>query len=294
MDNCFCFNPSSFPAVDAEKGKLYLTDIFKGVASFCTLDNKVVLYTDTELKHLEISANFTFQDYQEYLKTINDMDLAVFVYDIEDKSPFLNKIPDNNIFELMNYNIKLFDGPIVGSCADILKYACLQGHVLISLPTAPCWETNCIPVTLINTQNRYDIEDIELLNIFNSNIAQLIPCNDWREEYENVIFTNEFNQWYDGLREKDKVHVIHLLKRAHSLNFKGTIEQTKSLDDSAEKLWEWRGGSPQFGKGRIRVLYKSQTGKHYILWGFIKRGFVNDIYDKEIKIAENAWNKLGV
>jgi hypothetical protein len=41
MDNCFCFNPSSFPAVNAEKGKLYLNDIFKGVASFCTPDNKV-------------------------------------------------------------------------------------------------------------------------------------------------------------------------------------------------------------------------------------------------------------
>jgi hypothetical protein len=281
-----------FPANSSDTGNTYLNSIFKGLASLCSPDNKIVLYADKELKGTKISTNYTFQDYQQYLLTIDDRDLAVFVFEIDDKSPFLDKIPDENIDELLNYSVKLFDYPLVDSGSDILKYACLQGHILISLPTNTCWESNSIPMILINTKNRGDIENVDLLNIFNSDISQLIIRTDWRKEFEDIVFADEFNQWYNDLTEKNKVHVTNLIKRAYSLNFKGTIEQTKKLDDSKKKVWEWRGGSPQFGKGRIRILYKSQSDKHFVLCGFIKVGFVDDIYDTEIKIAETAWDNL--
>jgi hypothetical protein len=97
---------------------------------------------------------------------------------------------------------------------------------------------------------------------------------------------------FSTLDEKNQLHVSNLIRRACGLNFLGTIEQAKQIKGTKEKIWEWRGGCPHFGKGRIRILYYSTGGNHYILCCFIKTD--NDDYTQEIHVAERVLEEMDV
>jgi hypothetical protein len=60
-------------------------------------------------------------------------------------------------------------------------------------------------------------------------------------------------------------------------------------DKNPGRAWEWRGGCPHFGKGRIRVLYASFSGKILVLNGFIKN---NNDYTSEVRVAEAMLEQL--
>jgi hypothetical protein len=280
----FCLNPLSLPAEGAQKAFSFLNKIFVGIAAVCGDENAVLLYSNSILNNTQLAEGYTFNDYKNDLLIGTDHDLAFFVLGIEDKSPFLDKIPDKDTHEIMNYNLKIYDMPISAAESDILKYASLHNAILISLPTDRLWEKETLPVKLENIYTTI-VDEVDLLNVFNDKVIHLSQEADWKGQLSNVVFSDDFIMWYNDLHEKNQLHVKNLLKRAYELKFRGTIEQTKEIKDTGDKIWEWRGGCPFCGKGRIRILYKPYQSKHLILIGFIKTS--ND-YTSEISIAEKA------
>jgi hypothetical protein len=189
--------------------------------------------------------------------------------------------------------MKIFDTPLQNDYSDIIKFAYIKDACLLSFPASDLWKNHYIPVTITRLDG-HAVEERQyskdLLNIFNNDTAN-IPVYNWKDELENnVNFSDIFDDWFNALSEKNKALVAGLIKRADKLGFRGTIEQAKEIKGSSKGIWEWRGGSPGIGSGRIRVLYKSSGGNHYVLCGFIKTN--KDDYRPEIRNAESALKKL--
>jgi hypothetical protein len=148
---------------------------------------------------------------------------------------------------------------------------------------------SAISISMTNATTN-DIDEVLLLNISDATIAH-IPQYNWKNNLSDaIVFSEYFNNWYNELTEKNKLHIANLLKRADEMGFDGTIKQTKTIEGSAKAIREWRGGCPDIGSGRIRILYKSERHKFYILYGFIKTS-END-YISAIKKAEHALKEL--
>jgi hypothetical protein len=284
-----CLNPLSLPAANANAAALFLDDIFMGIASLYNKENNVILYSGSLLDDVEFASSYTFRDYKNKLITEMNQDLALFVLELEDKSPFLDKIPDTEIETIMNYRLKIFETPFDRAESDILIYASLQNAILMSLPTNDLWKHEILPVKLENVKTNL-IDEVDLLNIFSHKVDHLLVESDWKEQLAGLVFSSIFNDWFDCLHEKNKIHVKNLLTRAYELNFRaGSSEQAKEEKGTTEKIWEWRGGHPLCGKGRIRIFFSSQKSKNYILYGFIK---TSNNYSNEIREAENALRGL--
>jgi hypothetical protein len=282
----FCLNPLCLPAENIDKANTFLNDIFIGIAGLYNNKTTITLYSNEKLNNTQLADGYTYKDYKIRLIQEGNKDLAGFVLEIEDRSPFLEMVSDVIIEELMQYEMNVFEIPANTAEYDILKFSCLHEAVLISLPTSPIWQKEAVPVKIKNTKTCH-IDEIDVLNIFDHNVSHLYIKTNWKAELSNIVFSDKFENWYKNLHEKNKLHVANLIKRAHILNFTGTIEQTKKIHSSDKNIWEWRGGCPAFGKGRIRILYKPEGGKYYILLGFIK---TTEELTGEIQAAETALN----
>jgi hypothetical protein len=287
MNYDFCLNPCSLPVNNISDANTYLNDIFVGIVELCDDNSQMSLYSNEQLNKTKITDSYTFYDYKMSLME-NDRELADFVFNLEDRSPFLDFLSESEIMDIMKYNFTLFDLPLDSSEYDILKFACLKDAILISLPTNNLWINETIPVAIKNVKSG-TTEKNDILNIYNSIVSHLKTEYDWKMELKNIVFSTVFDQWFVNLDEKNQLHVSNLLKRAFLINFHGTIEQTKIIRGSSKKIWEWRGGCPHFGKGRIRVLYASFSEKILILNGFIKS---NNDYTGEVRIAEAMLEQL--
>lgn len=280
----FCLNPASIPAASRHEADKYLDAIFIGIASLC--QNTIPkLFSDDKLDTVEVAKNYSYATYRESIVK-RDLDLAGFVLSIEDLSPFLDIIADSDLLEIADSSLQICNS--VCKEYDILKFAYLKDMVLLSLPTSEFWKSTDIPV-IITQGNTLPIEK-NLLNIYSDDVSHLLHNENWQEELSECVFSDNFNQWYCELPGKDKLRVENLLKRAYSIKFKGTVEQTKQLKNSKEKICEYRGGCSSYAKGRIRILYKTQSNKFYVLLGFVKHS--NDEYDDTIPLAENIFKSL--
>jgi hypothetical protein len=286
----FCLNPLSLPADTPDNANNFLKDIFTGIAGLPLANSVISLYSDKELDKTEISPGWTYYNFKYSLIDARELDLANFVFELEDKSPFLEFIRDEEFLKLTEYDMKLFNTiPMDGNEYDIIKFACLHDAILISLPTSMQWEKDTLPVSMTNIST-YEFDEVNLLNVFGVPVGHLVPRYDWKKELsEKVVFSLQFDEWYKNLYEKNQFRVANLLKRANAMNFNGTDKQTRAIEGSSKAIREWRGGCPCSGSGRIRVFYKTEGDKTYILYGFIK---TSDNYEAEIRAAETAFDEL--
>jgi hypothetical protein len=296
MNYELCLNSLSLPAGTEEKAREYLDALFQGIAAISSRDKSVarfMLYSDGSLDDIEMAAGYPYAKYKTFVLASGNIDLAGFIFEIEDKSPFIDFASEIELLKLTNYEMKIFDTPLQNDYSDIIKFAYIKDACLLSFPTSDLWKNHYIPVTITrldeHTVNEREYSK-DILNIFNNDTGN-IPVYNWKDELENnVIFSDFFDDWFNALSEKNKALVAGLVKRADKLGFRGTIEQAKEIKGSAMGIWEWRGGRPGIGSGRIRVLYKSSRGNHYVLCGFIKTS--KDDYQMEIRNAESAFKQL--
>jgi hypothetical protein len=290
MNYEFCLNPLSLPVDTRENAKQYLNDIFCGIAGLSSSENNMVLYADKNIDETKISADWTYSDYKSDLLESNERDLAGFVLELETRSPFLDFINDGDFLQLAEYEMKMFrHSPMIGPEYDIIKFACLQNAILLSLPTNDLCRRSTISILITNATTNYT-DEIVLLNIFDATFAH-IPQYNWKNNLsDTIVFSEAFNHWYSELTEKNKLHIANLLKRADEMRFSGTIKQTKAIEGSEKAIREWRGGAPDIGSGRIRILYKSEQHKFYVLYGFIKTS--ENEYVTAVKRAEYALAEL--
>jgi len=270
MNYEFCLNPLSLPVDTKEHANEYLTEIFHGIADLLATGSRGVLYSDASLDKTPLSADWTYGDYRSELIYSQEHDLASFVLDLETRSPFLDYVDDEDFCCLAKYHMNIFGTtPLDSAEHDIIKFACLQNAVLVSLPTTSLCQRESIPITLVD-ETAQDSAEITLFNIFNAATSH-IPRDDWKKSLSaKILFSSDFDEWYCGLSEKNKMHVAGLIKRADVARFTGTTKQTKAIANSSKSIREWRGGCPDIGSGRIRILYKSDKGSVFILSGFIK------------------------
>jgi hypothetical protein len=289
MNYEFCLNPLSLPADSREHAMQWFSGIVRGIAGLVSPDSGAVLYSDDHIDNTELSSNWTYADFRLALLRSEEHDLAGFLVELETRSPFLDYVQDEEFCCLINYEIRIFKMLLNTAEYDILKFACLHGAILISLPTRNLYRKTIIPITLNNTLS-HEVNDVELLNVFDESINH-IPQADWKNGLsDNIVFSAQFEEWYNLQTEKNKLHIATLISLADQMNFRGNKKQTKSIEGSAQSIWEWRGGCPDMGSGRIRFLYKADRKKVFILWGFIKTS-PHD-YTPAIRIAETALNEL--
>ncbi|GHV96219.1 hypothetical protein AGMMS50293_25390 [Spirochaetia bacterium] len=290
MNYEFCLNPLSLPAAAKDDANTFLTEIFRGIAGLPLAESVVTLYSEKKLDETEVSSGWTYYDFKSSLINTNEIDLAGFVLELEDKSPFLEFVTDEEFLKLADYDLRLFETtPLNGSESDIIRFACLHEAILISFPTADIWKKDSLPVAITNISTR-EVDEISLLNIFNTSVEHIIPQDNWKDGLSaNIIFAEEFDAWFSSLQQKNQIHMANLIGRADKMNFAGTDKQTKLILGSSMAIREWRGGCPMGGSGRIRFFYKSTAGKIYILCGFIK---TNNDYEAEIRVAEGILSKL--
>ncbi|MDR1787407.1 MAG: hypothetical protein LBR16_03030 [Treponema sp.] len=270
MNYEFCLNPLSLPVDTKEHANEYLTDIFRGIADLLSTGSSGVLYSDASLDKTFLAADWTYGNYKSELIYSQEHDLASFVLELDTRSPFLDYVNNEDFCCLTKYQMKMFGKtPLVSAEHDIIKFACLKNAVLVSLPTTALCQRESIPITLID-EAAQDSDEITLFNIFNAGTTH-IPRDDWKNSLsDNILFSSTFDEWYCDLSAKNKLHVASLIKRADVSRFTGTTKQTKAIINSSNSIREWRGGCPDVGSGRIRILYKSDKGRVFILFGFIK------------------------
>lgn len=149
MDLIFCINKNSFPAPDKDTGKNLLNDALQGLLQMSDNgNNRYFIYYDSNndsLLDLVVAENFTYEDFLE----TSDVDLQSFLWEIEDKSPALDELSEEQINEMAAYNFYVHN-EAMDSYSDVYGLAWVVNGYLLSLATDDRWLSSAIRWLIID------------------------------------------------------------------------------------------------------------------------------------------------
>jgi hypothetical protein len=302
MNYEFCLNPLSLPCDTKEHGYEYLCNIFTGIANLVGFDSVPVIYANDERDNTFIAEGWTITDFLLDLQQDEKRrELAEFALEYDDKSPLLQYMIDDAALLKMISESKFFflyendnnseykEQLGDDTTFDIIKYACLQNFILLSLPSERKFRRKIIPIILINPHE--EINEIPLSNIFNEEIEHIKPITNCKDIFnDKVIFSPVFYKWYENLHTKDQSLVRNTLNRAFQVNFHGNGDRCSAIKGSQLGLREWKGGHPIGSSGWFRIYYKVIDDITYIPHAGIK--IKPDFYTLQNPIAENAMSDM--
>lgn len=164
MDLAICINTNSLPAATAEQGKELMKEALAGVLQLIDTGNeRVHFYYDShnqELLDLELAENYSYED---FIGDCDDVDLQTFLYEVEDKSPALNGLTEEQFTEVSEYDLYVPNQPFDAQ-RDIYSLALVLDGYLLSLATAERWDGLEIRANKLGDHGQY-VDDFLLRKI---------------------------------------------------------------------------------------------------------------------------------
>lgn len=292
MDYSLFFNHLSLPASNLNEAYSLLIDAFQGALYLNQNDDRFVLYSDdNSIDDCILAENFTYSDFKNRLADRGENDLLSFIYEIEDKSPFLDHISNDYINELTECLPYFSDRPYDANL-DIFHLALLENGIMLSLATEKYWQNYTI-IFFISREGEDD-DRCQVYNISGKAHAASILDDLERTLLDvcpNATFTGFFNEWYADIKREDRGKIRNILRHCHEHNFQLGRPIIDTINDSQyPNMKEIRAGNPYGQRGKIRILFAMDTDRRpAILVGFIKHG---SDYSKHINTADNLFQSI--
>ncbi|PFG09260.1 type II toxin-antitoxin system RelE/ParE family toxin [Marinobacter sp. LV10MA510-1] len=292
MDLIFCINQNSFPAVDSCTGNELFDDAVQGVLALLGGGkDRCLFYYDSNgesLHSLDIAEGFTYENFLQGC----DPDLQLFLYEVEDKSPALDALTDDQIDEMAAYNFYLA-GHALDHYSDVYSLAWVTSGFLLSLATDPKWQKEALRISKTGDSGRFVDDFLLLKNVASQKHGKLhwqqLHTIDLNTFLSGHVASNEFIDWFAQLETANQKIVADKIKLAVDKGFQGGRPLFDSLNNS-DAVREIRMSA--FAGGAIRVLFKHHFEKNYILLiGFIKHSD-DEGYAKNITAAERIYNNM--
>jgi hypothetical protein len=226
------------------------------------------------------------------LSDSNQIDLLAFIYEIEDKSPFLDYLSEELTDELSQLSSYFKDRPY-NSNLDIFTISWLENGIMFSLATEKFWQNNVI-IFLSSREGQHKPIRCEVYNISKREHANFI-LNAREQKIQdvctNAIFTDNFMNWYDECKKEDRNKIKDKLRHCCENNFQLGRPIIDTLSGSRfPNMKEIRIGNAHAQSGKIRILFAITSNRSpAILNGFIKHS--ND-YSEYIKVADKLFDDL--
>jgi hypothetical protein len=293
MDYSLYFNSLSVPAPEVEKAHGLINDAFQGVLDLNQGTDRFFLFADTKnLDDFELAIGFTYGDFKTRLRDENSIDLLSFILEIEDKAPFIDYLSDERFEELSKMTIYMDDVPY-NQNMDIFGQALLENGIMFSMATRDLWESHVINFFILR-DGEYTPDVYSVPNISRHDHAQFIldkPEENIQEIFADVLFTEDFTNWYEACKREDKSKIRNIIANCHANDFqmgRPLIDTIRNSEFSNMK--EIRAGNAHAQSGKIRILFAmDRVRRANILVGFIKHS--ND-YSDEIKKADSSFKTL--
>lgn len=274
MEHLVCLNTNSFPAKTPAEGYELFEDALQGLLQLNRGADRFTLYVDSfvgEFYDFLIAESFTYQDFLTRLYQENEHDMLLFLTEIDDKTPALNHL-DEDVFEQLAEYIFYIPGQAAAKFPDVFGLAYFTNATMLSINTGDPWHLPKIPLARTG-DGSFTIESLSVNNISSEQhgreILEILRNIDIGAICEKHHITEDFHEWFKGLREENQQRVADKMKLAVERDFKGGRPLFDTLND-AEGLKEVRFSA--HAGGAIRVLFKAlNESKHAVLVGFIKK-----------------------
>ncbi|MEY8200167.1 MAG: type II toxin-antitoxin system RelE/ParE family toxin [Colwellia sp.] len=272
MEHQIVINTNSFPANSVEEANYYFDDALQGVLALNTGTDLFTFYLDSNditLPEFNLAEGFT---YENFLDQITDQDLKLFLLEVEDKSPAIDTLTEEQLEEVANNEFYIPEQAIFNNL-EVFSFAWTLSGTLLSIPTSKVWEDRKLNIRRAAPDGQYIDEDFWLNNIsyasHGSEIYEQFSNNNLPAVCKGHHLTQDITDWYSGLTLNNKRRVLEKLSLACERNFDGGEPLFKTLSD-ADGIREVRFNA--YPGGTIRVLFKAITGgKQALLVAFIKK-----------------------
>lgn len=294
MDHTLCLNTNSFPAESEEQAILLFDDALQGVLELNGDSDRYTLYLDSHqssgLDDFCLANEFTYRDYMDSLLNNQEMDLYLFLVELEDKSPALDYLEDEVIDEICNSSFYMPDQPVL-LYPDVLSLAYAIDATLVSLNTSERWSSGDIAIAKSDDAGRYINEKLSLNNIstveHGKQLFEKLQYVNLHDICESTELANIFIDWYEEQSQENKVRIVEKYRLACERNFEGGEPLFKTLDSGLREI-----RFSAYPGGATRLLFKRMTnGKHLVLLGFIKKSNLEG-YAENIPKALSLFNEL--
>ncbi|WP_288491121.1 type II toxin-antitoxin system RelE/ParE family toxin [uncultured Acinetobacter sp.] len=292
MDHIICINQNSFPASNSQIGQELLQDALQGALQLQEGSDRFFFYLDSNgesLYDFNIAENYT---YEKFCEDCDDVDMAVFLSEVEDKSPALDSLSDDQLEEMSSYSFYVKDRG-VDRFPDVYALAWAVSGYLLSINTDHCWSQLEIHIARVDGSGVYIDEDLKLKNIskYNHGVNHFNQLHeiDIVQLLDPHLVTESLKLWFEKLSAENKTRVVDKLRLAYDKEFQGGEPLFKTLNN-CDGLREIRFSA--YSGGAIRILFKHiQDSRQILLVGFIKYSNSGG-YEQAIVEANNSFSKL--
>lgn len=294
MDHILCLNTNSFPAESAEQASVLFEDALQGVLELNSGGDRYTMYLDSiqqsDLDGFLLAKSFTFSDYKEQLLINQDMDLYLFLLELEDKSPALDYLEQEILDDIFNYSFYMPSQPSL-DFPDVLSLAYFLNANLLSINTSEQWKHEQIHISRVTDNGQFIDERLILNHISKAEHGKILYESlqhvDLRDVSESNVLSDEFLAWYEELSIENKSRASEKYKLACERCFDGGEPLFKTLTDGLREI-----RFSAYPGGAIRILFKRlKGGNQAILVGFIKKSNTAG-YDENMPKALEIFDKL--
>ncbi|MGR5112023.1 type II toxin-antitoxin system RelE/ParE family toxin [Vibrio jasicida] len=292
MDHNICINQNSFPAKDNIEGKKLFDDAIQGILELQSGQDRFTFYLDSNdgcLYDFEISEDYTID---KYLDEHNDQDLKLFLCEVEDKTPAIDSLSEEQFDDITAFSFYIAKHPaqphpdVYGLCWALSAY-------LFSIASSDTWQSEQIEICRCDENGKYVEEPLTLRNISSVDHGishyKAIHERSIEEVASPHIITGSLSSWYLAQSSENKVRIIDKIELAKSRDFNGGEPLFKNLTN-ANGLREIRFSA--HSGGAIRILFKhKENGTHALLNGFIKKSD-GDGYQEAIDEANKLFSHI--
>lgn len=291
MDHVICINQNSFPAMNRIIGIELFDDAIQGVLQLQNNDDRFIFYLDSNdstLSDFEISEDFTYTD---FIDNCSDPDISLFLSEVEDKSPALDSLSEEQIEEMSSYTFYIHNQP-ADTFSDVYALTwILSGH-LLSINTQDRWGDSNIEISRTSGAGIYLPEKFSLKNISCSQHGAEHNQKTSSLDINKTIFphklTSNLSDWFSKQNSENKSRIIDKLQLACARNFQGSKPLFDTLKDGGG-LREIRFSA--YAGGAIRILFRHlKEEQHALLVGFIKHSD-SEHYSHAIPLANELYKK---
>ena len=295
MEHVICLNSNSFPAENKGAAIELFEDALQGILALNGGVDRYALFHDDQnggdLNSFQLAQGFSFQEFKDELENNNDMDLLLFLEEVDDKSPALDHIAEDVFDDIAAFSFYVPGQPLP-QFPDVLGLSWFLQAVLLSIPTQEHWNSDQIFIARTEDGTYVD-EQLTLKNISRLEHGQKIfddsNAVNILDICQNCHVTSDFINWYEDLKPENKIRVIDKLKLAVNREFNGGEPLFKTLID-ADGLREIRFSA--YAGGAIRLLFKSLSGgQQAILLGFLKKSN-GEGYSSNIDAANELYGEI--
>jgi len=269
----------------------FFLELSKGIKKYI-LENGVVnstFFTELEnFKNYEIISGYTILNaIKELSRDLKSIILDLITMRCNDDC--LNKLSEEDEESITDYEVVFADE--APKDYMILSFVLEKKGILLSF-NRDRWVNSSIKILKFKddiTEPAY-IDNIATEEhasyLIRKDILQKLPT-------ENIIYSDDFKKWFLGNKEghsPDISKVIIKINECIERNFEIDLDLIKSLEN---EVFEIRVGSlGGLQKSQIRILFKFDGDKKYILWGLIKQGSNEYDYSNDINKTNEIFKEI--